>query len=251
MTTARATTETPADVGLRASIPVWLVALFIVTALALVAFPQIDLAASRLFTDASGGFPLQQDPVLLAINRGVTWAARVLALVLLLLSIAAWLPARARRLRAVAWAARHRRVILFLFVALALGPGLVVNTLVKDHSGRARPVNVTDFGGPAAFTRAFVPADQCERNCAFVSGHAAIAAFPFAGWFVAGSRRARRRWLIAGIAGGLTMGVCRMATGSHFLSDVLMAMFLVWLVTAVCAAVLLRAPSNRAAERVA
>jgi membrane-associated PAP2 superfamily phosphatase len=42
-----------------------------------------------------------------------------------------------------------------------------------------------------------------------------------------------------------------MATGSHFLSDVLMAMFLVWLVTAVCAAVLLRAPSNRAPERVA
>jgi membrane-associated PAP2 superfamily phosphatase len=67
-----------------------------------------------------------------------------------------------------------------------------------------------------------------------------VAAFLFSGWFIAGSRRARRAWLVAGIGAGLTMGVARMATGSHFLSDVLMAMIFVWVVTALCAAALLR-----------
>lgn len=229
-----------AAVRLRASLPGWLLGLFVALAIVFAVFPQIDLAASRLFTDASGRFPLQHDVVLAVINRAVHWGSRLAGLTLLVLAIIAWRQPRRPGLRVREKLAQRRREILFLFVALVLGPGLVVNTLLKDNSGRMRPVNVTEFGGPGKFTSAFARAYQCRRNCAFVSGHAAVASFPFAGWFVARSRRARRGWLAGGVLLGLTVGSFRMMTGSHFLSDVVMAMIFVWIVTALCAAVLLR-----------
>lgn len=228
------------DVRLRATLPLWLLALFAVAAIALFSFPHIDLAVSGVFADGANGFPLQHDRVLQVMNRGITWATRLAGLVLLILTLLAWLP---RKLLASGWGARlaaRKRAIAFLLVALALGPGLLVNSVLKDHSGRARPVTIEQFGGTQKFTPAFAPADQCRRNCAFVSGHAAVAAFLFAGWFVARSRSARRGWLAAGLLAGLAVGVARMATGSHFLSDVLVAMMLIWIVTAACAAVLLR-----------
>src|SRR5919197_39060 len=182
-------------------------------------FPQIDLAASRLFVDASGVFPLEHDPWLFVLNRSITWASRAFALALLLGVLAAFLPWTARASR-LAWLARERRAVLFLFVALALGPGLLVNSFLKEHSGRARPSMITEFGGSKHFTRAFVFSDQCDHNCAFVSGHAAVAAFPVAGFFIARRRRTRVLWLAGGLAFGVTIGLARILTGSHFLSDI-------------------------------
>jgi lipid A 4'-phosphatase len=51
---------------------------------------------------------------------------------------------------------------------------LLANTLLKDHWGRARPTQIEAFGGLQRFTPAPLPAAECERNCAFVSGHAAL-----------------------------------------------------------------------------
>ena len=64
---------------------------------------------------------------------------------------------------------------MFLVAATALGPGLIANTVLKDNWGRARPYQTDSFGGTRQFTPAPLPAAQCERNCAFVSGHAALA----------------------------------------------------------------------------
>src|SRR5438105_14747348 len=66
------------------------------------------------------------------------------------------------------------KVLVFLVAATALGPGLIANTVLKDHWGRARPNQVVEFGGARVFTPAPLLADQCARNCAFVSGHAAL-----------------------------------------------------------------------------
>jgi lipid A 4'-phosphatase len=131
-------------------------------------------------------------------------------------------------------------------MSLVLGPGLLVNSLLKEHSGRARPVQTTLFGGTQAFTPAWTPADQCSTNCAFVSGHAAVAAWPVAGAFLARRRGTRRAWLAGGLLAGLAVGLGRMATGSHFLSDVVIAVLLVYLVCAACAAWLLRPPASAA-----
>lgn len=203
------------------------------------AFPQFDLATSRALTDGNGVFPLQHDPWLTAVNRSITWGARLLAAGLILGLLLSWLPRRFAA-QPLSWLRQQRRVLWFVLLALALGPGLLVNSLLKEYSGRARPSTITEFGGTQRFTRAFVFSDQCNRNCAFVSGHAAIAAFPVVGYFIARRRRTRLLWLGGGLAFGFTIGFGRMVTGSHFLSDVVIAIFLTYLVAAACAAWLLR-----------
>ena len=67
---------------------------------------------------------------------------------------------------------------LFLLLTLIIGPGLITNTLLKDNWGRARPHQITEFGGRAQFTPAFVITNQCVRNCSFTSGDSS-----FGFWF--------------------------------------------------------------------
>jgi len=108
-----------------------------------------------------------------------------------------------------------------LLVVLAIGPGLVVNGILKEHWGRARPRDVTEFGGDRRFTPAFVISDQCERNCSFTAGHPS-AGFALAALGYAYASRRKRWQVIAAATGfGLIVGLARVAAGGHFLSDVL------------------------------
>ena len=111
------------------------------------------------------------------------------------------------------------RVIIYLLFTLGIGPGLLVNSVLKDHWGRARPFHVTEFGGHRKFTAAFVISDQCKTNCSFVSGDASLGYFGLAFFFIA----RRRRSFIAGVAilAGTLFGLVRMAQGAHFLSNVI------------------------------
>jgi membrane-associated phospholipid phosphatase len=112
---------------------------------------------------------------------------------------------------------------VFLVAAAVLGPGLIANTVLKDHWGRARPSQIEAFGGTRQFTPAPLPATQCERNCAFVSGHAALAfsVVSFALLLPAGRRR--RLAIATALGFGAVVGIVRMAAGAHFLSDVVYA----------------------------
>lgn len=182
-----------------------------------VAFPQLDLWASGLFY-RDGAWLLDRDSIWLALPyRGLPRLGQGLLLglsIALLLSIGQ----RFARLRA-------RRVTLgFLLAGALLGPVLLVDATLKEHSGRSRPINVEQFGGTRQFTPAFVPADQCAQNCSFVSGHVATASFIMAfGWL--GAPASRRRWLLASLAFGGFFALVRMLPGGHFLSDTLFAWF--------------------------
>lgn len=117
----------------------------------------------------------------------------------------------------------RRTVLVFLTVTLAIGPGLLVHNVLKDHWGRARPVHLQEFGGTRHFTPAGIISDQCDKNCSFVSGHVAMGFWLMAFYWVT----RRRRWLVAGIALGLLLTLVRLIMGAHFLSDALMAGFVV------------------------
>ena len=109
-------------------------------------------------------------------------------------------------------------------MVLLLGPGLMVNEVLKGHSGRARPMTVTQFEGDRQFTPAFAAADQCDHNCSFVSGHAGMGFFLIALAWVFRDRR----WLWAGIALGALVGLGRVVQGAHFLSDIVFAFWTVF-----------------------
>jgi lipid A 4'-phosphatase len=114
-----------------------------------------------------------------------------------------------------------RFALAFVVISGTLGPGVLVNLGFKDNWQRARPYQVTHFGGAQQFTRAAVMTDQCDNNCSFVSGHVACGFF-FAGLALV-QRRRRWLWTTVGTASGLVIGFARMADSAHWLSDVLWA----------------------------
>jgi membrane-associated phospholipid phosphatase len=113
-----------------------------------------------------------------------------------------------------------------------LGPGLVVNTVLKDHWGRARPLQIEQFGGSRAFTPAPLPAAQCARNCSFPSGHAALGFSLLAFALLLPPGAARRLATAAALGVGVLVGLARIAQGAHFLSDVVYAGLVVYGTTA-------------------
>jgi len=114
-----------------------------------------------------------------------------------------------------------RRAWFFLAVSLAAGPGLLTNLVLKDHWDRARPRQVEQFGGTAQFSPPLKIVMECERNCAFVSGDAAMAFWLHSFAYVVPRRR--RLVMAAGLSIGAGVGLLRIGMGAHFLSDVYFA----------------------------
>jgi lipid A 4'-phosphatase len=189
-----------------------------------VLFPSVDLWASGWFYRPGAGFFLGDWAPFRIAHDDLSYAVAgfVILLALLLLAV---LFARRRVL------GLDRRAAMFLLLALALGPGLTVNTIFKDHWGRARPAQITAFGGDKTFSPAFVPSDQCQSNCSFPAGDPAVGFYLVSLAFLAATPT-RRRWGIAGaLAAGGTLGIVRLAQGGPFLSDVLASGFLVYAVS--------------------
>lgn len=187
--------------------------------------PGVDLWTSHLFYEPGRGFVLAHWGPALFVSDLVPWIAWSVAV--LLLAASAWLFLIGRPL----WRL-DRKALVFLLAAVVLGPGLLVNTVLKDHWGRARPAQVENFGGPHRFTPAPLPADQCASNCSFVSGHAALGFGLVAFAFLLPAGAPRRRAVMAALAFGALIGLDRIAEGRHFLSDVVFAGLLVYGTTA-------------------
>ena len=198
-----------------------LVALVPMTAFFL-AFPEADIRFSRLFTDTRGHFPYSGG--IWHVMRMIVWDSILIAAAASLVMLVIALLRGRRR-------GRERqgqgRGWLFASLSFALGPGLLVNGILKNYWGRARPQSVHEFGGTAEFTPPVLPADQCARNCSFVSGEAAGAVtVALVAWLVIAPRLARRwraPFALALAAYALWGGLMRVMAGRHFLSDILFA----------------------------
>lgn len=187
----------------------------------LVLLPGIDLWASALFYRPGTGFFLRNWPAFQAVHEGLPDIVAAFAL-----AVAAAFLVTVTLCRSVL--GLDRRAALFLLASLALGPGLVVNTVFKDHWGRARPAQIVEFGGTEKFTPAFVPSNQCDRNCSFPAGDPSIGFYLVSVAFLVPDPWWRRRSIAAALALGTGLGFVRMAQGGHFLSDVVAAGFLVY-----------------------
>ena len=115
-----------------------------------------------------------------------------------------------------------------MLVSIIMAPGVVVNLTLKDNVDRARPKNITQFGGDRQFTPAFVVSDQCESNCSFVCGHAA-AGFSFIALALVFTGKRRQRIFAVAVTAGFLIGLVRVIQGGHFLSDVIFSFFFTYL----------------------
>ncbi|WP_446008606.1 phosphatase PAP2 family protein [Candidatus Electrothrix sp.] len=127
--------------------------------------------------------------------------------------------------------AHWRKKALFILLLLAIGPGLVINVLLKGELGRPRPRQIVEFGGEHQFTQCWQPGGG-GSNSSFPSGHAAIAFFLMAPWFVLrdGKKRYAEAFLVTGLLFGTLVGVARILQGGHFVSDILWAGGILYLV---------------------
>ncbi|MFN4157915.1 MAG: phosphatase PAP2 family protein [Gemmobacter sp.] len=198
----------------------------VLAALVFTLWPGIDLWVSGFFYGPDG-FAAARWGIVEGVRR-LMWQVSEAAILVALLGLglglatgrpALWLPARL-------WG--------FVLAVYAVGPGVLVNLLLKEHWGRARPDTVEAFGGGLKFTASLNPAAECARNCSFVSGETASAAALAVGMVVV-LRHLRPRisqaiWRagLAFAAGVVVLGMAtRLMVGRHFLSDVTFAVLIV------------------------
>jgi lipid A 4'-phosphatase len=217
----------------------WLPAVLI--ALALFAlFPALDWAIpARFWGGSPDAWPLRWNAATAFVREDVAKLA--------------WLPlvvigagALARAVGARLPEAFSLRAIVFLGLTYGVGPGLIVNLLLKNYWGRARPEAIQAFGGPDPYTPPWVPSDA--GGASFVSGEVAIAAATCAVALLVHGR-ARAILFLLGFALASAIGMVRMAQGGHFLSDVVFAMLLTWLVAWVMHSLVFRWIAPAAASR--
>ncbi|MDA8231411.1 MAG: phosphatase PAP2 family protein [Magnetospirillum sp.] len=194
--------------------------LLILAVVAFTAFPGIDLAVTRVFYRSHLGFFLYTIPVIRFVHDAVPPLTVALSIFLVLAT--GWSAWTRRAVLGLSW-----RKLAYLLMVLAVGPGLLVNVVFKEHWGRARPSQVVEFGGTKTFSPALAISDQCHGNCSFVSGHAAMGFYPVALAFVIGRRR-RVLATAGGILLGGAVGAVRIMEGGHFLSDVVFSGLVVY-----------------------
>jgi lipid A 4'-phosphatase len=214
-----------------------ILACFAAASLLLVAFPRIDIYVSRMFFD--NGFYLQQQwwTTLAHESMGSFLCISMIAVV----GLYVWNKLAKRNLCGV-----DGKRVVYLILVLIVGAGLIVNVVLKDNFGRARPRDIAEFGGSQLYTPPFVASNACHRNCSFSSGEAAGGFFAVAVAWALGRRRAL---VVAGVGLGAFVSFCRVATGAHFFSDTVVSFFVMLLVADVLYCYLLSAEGEMLEER--
>lgn len=172
-------------------------------------WPNLDKTVASAFYQ-NGEFYANQNSVV----RAIYWLFARIHFVYLLLFLGAIIYFAIKKIPS------KRKSATYLLLALILGPGILVNIVLKDNSvGRPRPVHIQEFGGTMTWTPVFHYSGECRKNCSFVSGHAAIGFY----WMAFAWVGRRRAWFIAGLSMGAIVGFTRVIQGGHFLSDVIFA----------------------------
>lgn len=127
-----------------------------------------------------------------------------------------------------------RAPCLYLLLTFAIGAGLIIQGVLKDHWGRPRPKQSIEFGGTQPFRAYYEPnfANQPEPSKSFASGHASSGYCFFALGILGTIYHSRFfYWLGMILAWGLgfLLSLARIAQGGHFLSDTLASALIMWL----------------------
>ena len=200
----------------------WLSATAICSTLFL-AIPELDLRVSGWFGTPSG-FPLSETPLLEGVRTFMllaTGAVAYLALILLVLRVFL------KRLRVL-----NARFLVFVLTCAALGPGIIVNGLLKRFSGRVRPRNTDIFGGDGTFSPFLDFTGTCGSNCSFVSAEAsalatiaAILVIAIVPDITSPIKTAIQMGILSVALGGSSL---RIVVGAHYLSDVVFSWLIIF-----------------------
>lgn len=178
-------------------------------------FPGADFWASGLFYSENSGFWAQNEPFLREVRHLGPFLVRVIAVTCVAVLVFKLLvPGRPPLM--------PLRQPLFLLTTLILGPGVLVNAVLKDNWGRPRPRYVDTFGGDLPYQPVWKITDYCQSNCSFVSGEASAAIWLTSlALLVPATWRKAALWFLVPLC--LILSANRVAFGGHFFSDTLIS----------------------------
>lgn len=193
----------------------WVTMLVLLLSVPFLMIPEIDLWISSLFADSQNHFWLKDEWFPYRLRKLGIFAPRLIIILLALFVVARLFWPELKKLFSLS----H---ILFLLASAALGPGLLINLLLKANWGRARPVQTDIFGGDWPFSEIWVMVDHCPGNCSFVSGEGSMSF-----WLLGLVILLPKEWWKASfwIALGFTLlfSLNRIAFGGHYFSDILLS----------------------------
>ena len=196
--------------------------ILVVVTLAVWAF-DLDMKIQKAAYSESEGWFLNSRPIVQLMYNYGTIPALVVAGSALIVFLSGFIKARYRH-----W----RKLSLYLVLVMAIGPGLIVNALLKEKWGRPRPRNVAEFGGDYRYELP-LQYDPISPGKSFPSGHASVAFYFFAPALLF-RRLGRANYYTAlglTLAYGGLMGYVRIVQGGHYFSDIIWAAVIVWLVS--------------------
>jgi len=215
------------------AIPV-LIAASMVVIVIFTRLPQLDLNLAKLYF-VDGEFVLRSSPLIQGL-RMAFWNLSLLMVIVAVIavSLAHHFDGPQRLLPTREW-----NVILWGFL---LGPGILVNVLLKGFSQRARPRDVLSFGGDRFYTPIGQLSGQCDFDCSFVSGEVSGTTMFCLACIILIQHHQNRlspRWqyslyAILGVIFAYVF-VHRILTGGHFVSDAVLAALFTALVAALVA----------------
>ncbi len=140
-----------------------------------------------------------------------------------------------------------RPYAIYIFLTIALGPGLFINSFFKPYWGRPRPREVIELGGRYEY-RPFYSPSFGQPGKSFPCGHCSVGFSYGVFWFIFRKKKPWLAWtsLVGSTALGFLMGVGRIADGGHFLSDVAWAGIITWFSSFLIYHFILRVPQRRA-----
>lgn len=199
-------------------------------------WPEIDLRVSQAFHDPASGFAIDRHPFTETL-RLTAWNIAILLCLAATVGTVIGAAGREVLLPTRAWG-----LILTLYV---LGPGVMVEVLIKPLWGRVRPAQVTEFGGSLSFSPPNELVDFCTRNCSFVSGEVSGATVTALAIIIVRfhvkhrlHHRVSTLLLTSALCLPLAVALQRIAAGRHFLSDTVFAVFFTLLLALALSALL-------------
>lgn len=182
-------------------------------------YPKIDLDISQFVFSQDSGFIYRNNYIVQFIYYSIPILTKIF--VAICLGAMIYIGIRDRSIKKMFLSGAF-----FLFISALIGPGLIVNSVMKENFGRARPSQITTFNGEKDFSKAFEFSQQCDHNCSFSSGHAAMGYYFTAIAYLFGGACFSLAYL-SGLAFGTAVGLSRILMGGHFASDVLVSCFIV------------------------
>ena len=175
---------------------------------------------SRFYSDTDGWYLAQRQPWIWLYKYGT-----IPGILLAVTALVSWLVCLSK-----AHLHHLQRYLLVIVLAAILGPGVIINGILKNYWSRPRPRQIQEFGGQWPYRDMFQPGAPGQGQ-SFPCGHCSMG-FLFCTLIVFRRNNAMVAYLggMAGLVLGGFLSATRVLQGAHFPSDTLWSLAIVLLI---------------------